>query len=273
MRPLTLIKFYIVRSLAFSLKQARNCKGRAIKTPLRAFLLTVLITVSNGASGAQPVSEIEWSSWGEFCQINYILSGYGGGSKYVKRIPIEYAAQRQKQLYENLRIPGAHHFCYGVLHLKRAAIGAGTSAQKIASAKNAAGEFYYSYSRLDGKDPNATTVVLTYYGRALWLSGSRNEAHLIWEEGINGGIADSSLIVAKAEALIGEGNYTAAESILEQWKTAGTLTPEINYWLAMALCYREKFKLAEEYATFAEKAGFPAAHLIRLIKMRRCPTS
>jgi|GEM_PF-1933360 len=213
----------------------------------------LLGSVTGPASGAGGGSEaglnlMEWSALPDFCKTSFMSSSYA----YLA--PQE--AREQKKLIlqsagsVNHGIPGAHHFCMGLVKLDRARRG-------IGSYDGAVGELSYSAYDMEPDAP-AFSFVRANLGTALYRAGKRKDASIIWSQGIKAQPQRRESYLAMASALLSERRPQEALDLLLKYEAVkdGDYA-DTEHFLAQTYFELKKYDEARQHAQKAYDLGYP----------------
>ena len=234
-----------------------------------ALCLFVLMSFAQHAFPFQPqadIRDVEWSSWPDFCKASYILTDYSAGSTYRARMSRETAKRIANSYGGEKYIPGAHHFCVGVVLLQRVQFGTGGPQKRGEWAGLATNEFFYTYKQME-PGVGAFGLVSDYYARALRATGSKRRAYEIWQIAISFDPSDKRSYVSMSAALLEDGKKTDALELLQRYTEADAAAHgDYQFALASALFENGKFDDAKAHVTQAMNLGYNAAGLLRKIE-------
>jgi hypothetical protein len=164
------------------------------------FVFVICFISSIRLSMAIAPTESEWRTWPEYCKAAFLYSQWSDETPAYHK---EMSMNRVAQIVSTLGIPGAHHFCMGLVDINRARTMSLQSSARRATLERAVSGIYYS---LKDMAPAASrySLVSAYYGTALYLSGKRALATEAWNKGIEAHPASRESYLAMAEALLGE---------------------------------------------------------------------
>jgi len=101
------------------IRPSQNCLRRPLIAFTCAVLLFVVIPERAHALNFTP-SEIEWSTWPDYCRARYVVSAAGKKSKYVHRITSEEVARHERNKGRDAWIY-LHHYCAALAYMQRSA--------------------------------------------------------------------------------------------------------------------------------------------------------
>lgn len=173
----------------------------------------------------------------------------------IKMSPTSGGSQVKSKPTSGMEIPGGHHFCAGLVELNRAKRGKGAYSVAIS-------EINYSYSRLSTNSLQIS-YVSSYLGKALYLSGKRQEGVDVWQTAIAAQPSGRESYLALAEVLFGNGrNEQALEVLLEYEKVKENDFPDTEQFLAQAYFNLKQYENAKIHAENAKKLGYPFTGLL-----------
>lgn len=159
----------------------------------------------------------------------------------------------------SLQIPGGHHVCAGLVEFNRAKRGKG-------SYTIAAGEFNYSFSRMNPEHPSLSFVA-SHLGRALFMSGQRQQGVDVWRSAIGAQPAQRESYLALAEVLLRDGrDEQALQVMLEFDKAKEREFADAEQFLAQTYFNLKQYDNAKIHAEKAIKLGYPFSGLLEKIK-------
>lgn len=235
---------------------------------IRVFLVALILVASQAQGSAQDLTEFEWATLPDYCKAALLGSDWAQFVPSRHKVPRSWVDEMLKTYNERIGIPGAHHFCVGMVYISRARGGIGLSQEKsVGLMKQAADEINYSYSRTEKRAP-LYSVVTAYYGVALYHSGNRERAFDIWKEGIATQPARPESYVAMAEALRSERKMKEALELLLRFdKAKKQPSAEAEYFLGHTYFDLELYDDAKRHADKAYQLGYPLPGLRN--KLRR----
>lgn len=156
-------------------------------------------------------------------------------------------------------IPGAHHFCAGLVELNRSKLGRGDYSKAI-------NEINYSYSKMGGGHPRLSYVA-SFMGKALYLSGKKKEASEVWLDAISAVPSQRESYLALAEVLMNERQHEKALEVLLKYEEEKKFeTPDTEQFLAQAYFNLKKYDEALIHAENAKRLGYPFSGLLDKLK-------
>ncbi len=159
----------------------------------------------------------------------------------------------------SLQIPGGHHTCAGMVEFNRAKRGKG-------SYTIAAGEFNYSFSRMSPGHPSLSFVA-SHLGRALYMSGKRQQGVDVWRSAIGAQPAQRESYLALAEALLDAGrNEDALNVMLEFDKAKDREYADAEQFMAQTYFKLKQYEKAKSHAEKALQLGYPFTGLMEKIR-------
>ncbi len=207
----------------------------------------VLGAVARPACAETVLTPVEWVAMPVFCKVAFQKSAY------VRYIPADYRFQREAYGKHDLSthgIPGAHHFCMGMVELNRAKRGNG-------SYEKAVEDFAYSQGDME---PNAPmfSYVNAYLGRALYLTGKRSQAAKVWMQGITIQPKSRESYLAMAEAMLSEHRPQEALTVLQKFDEAKEAEyPDAEHFMAQTYFELKQYDEAKKHAEKAYELGYP----------------
>lgn len=211
------------------------------------FILSVSIV--GGVANAQQITDLELNGLPAFCRIAFQGTSYSGTVSPDRLLSPDNSASMRKSL-ASLGIPGAHHFCYGLVQLRRADSGRGSYSAAIS-------EFNYSYSRLS-LESHQLSYVSSYLGQALYKSGKRKEAENVWNRAIVAQPDRRESYLAFVDALVSEKKYKVALDLLMNYYDKRDVDhADVEHYLAFLFYNLKDLDKARFHVDNAHRLGYP----------------
>jgi hypothetical protein len=231
-------------------------------TPHRPLIAAgIALSIFSGGVNAfgVAVSDTEWATWPEYCQVQYRRTPVGWNSR----------GHNPKHLLDkwesSLKGSSLHHFCIGWLRVNRA-LGTAEPKERRQWFGRAINEIDYSYRQVIQKNPKSPffSHIHAYYALALNGVGKRDEALAMLDRGMEGQPDAPDSFVAKAQLLREDGNLDEAESVLREYLDNNKLNvAEAQYHLAYVMYEKKDYSEARRWLKMAEKNGYPLLGLRR----------
>ncbi len=223
---------------------------------LRFFVALVCVQISSAANAVTQISEAEWLAWPLFCKAAYLGSDYGGRSSFVGRVPIAQLDSILSSFGTTYGVPGAHHFCVGLIYVNRAKTRV-SDPKRAETIQNAITEIKYSHGQMNPAAPKYS-LVAAYYGTALHLAGKRQQAFDMWKSGIEEKPGSRESYLAMAQALLSEKKPKEALEVLLRYQEAKTdEAPDAEAFLSYTYIELGMYDKAREHADNAYRLGYP----------------
>lgn len=227
-----------------------------LRTNKALFLLALCTGALFGLSAAPAeasditMTPVEWYALPDFCRPAIL------GSIYIHRVPFELrgsateGAKTSGGARNASGIPGAHHFCFGLIHLSRAKRGGENYDAAVR-------QFNYSYQQMSGNAP-MFSYVSANLGRALYGHRKKADAAKVWTEAISLQPQRRESYLALAEALLGERRPEEALKVLKKYEdNKESDYPDAEHFLAQTYFDLKKYDEAKTHAERAYALGYP----------------
>jgi len=214
----------------------------------------------------------EFYSWPSYCQARYVTTDIGMQQPWVAGFPREKITAAITQIGADT-FERVHHYCAGLTWLSRARTEQNPKVKQF-YLRNAGGEAFFTYSRLQADSPIRTTVLLTL-GQINLEAGDSNRAVELFQEAIRLQPQEASAYSAMAMAQRRLGRLDLAKQYLQQGNTAVEgESAEIHYNLGLILLELGDTDGAVEQATLAYSDGYPLPGLMhKLSRLGRWPVT
>lgn len=125
----------------------------------RRVTLLICCALSTQASHAYQFvpTDSEWASWPSYCKAKYAWTNIGKGSKFASSVNDVHRAHLAR--WENDGIRGLHHYCTGMVYLKRAMM-SNDQILRDRNLDNAYQETQFTFSRSNNKSPYFAQIAI-----------------------------------------------------------------------------------------------------------------
>lgn len=241
--------------------------ARVIRIIKRLGMIVALCVSSNAfADTLIEPTEAEWNAWPDFCKAAYTIGSYSQGSRFRGRMPASQVESIMTNYLQTVGIQGGQHFCIGMAFVDRARYAGAKRTEAKNILVNAIDEFSYSYTHTKEDAPKYSLLV-SYYGTALFLSGKRQQAFEMWDKGIRIQPASRESYLAMAKALLDEKKIHEALDVLLRYDQAKEHdAPDAEYFLGFTYFQLGQHDKAREHADKAYRLGYPSIWLLEKLK-------
>jgi predicted Zn-dependent protease len=203
--------------------------------------------VAGPARAELQISGIEWAFLSPLCKSQLMLSTYSSMVPPELRLSRETALEYARQ---SAGMPGAHHFCAGLVHLNRAKRGAGSYAMAIS-------EMEYTQNQMETNAP-LFSYVHSYLGTAYYRAGKRATAMRMWSLGISTQPQHRECYLAMAEALLSEHKPQEALDVLLKFdEVKDTEYADVEHFIAQTYFDLKNYDEAKAHVEKAYALGYP----------------
>ena len=203
-------------------------------------------TLSGPVAAESALTAVEWSTLPDYCKAAMLKSAY----RHIVPPSNKLTASWAHSVQNTYGIPGAHHFCMGIVLLDRAKKG-GASYREVIS------ELTYSHSEMNSSQsgyPYATHYVATAYYR----SGERAKGFNLWQDCIQSQPQSRYCYLSMADVLlIDKRPKDALELLLKYDEVKDAEYPDAEHFIARALYENKRYPEALERAERAAELGYP----------------
>ncbi len=210
-------------------------------------------------------SEIEWTTWPDYCKARYVVSSAGKKSIFVNRI-----TSAQVSYHEQQKGPEAwlylHHYCAALIYMQRAAA-AEDSERDAYWIREAEIEFLNQYERIRPSDPMFPDVIASI-AQVHRRRGDYQVAIKYLEQAIEHQPEATSSYALAAIICRESGRISDGLEMLKRGNAATNgSSAEIHYLLGLFYIDVDDLDAAVEHAELAYELGYPLPGLA--VKLRR----
>jgi len=164
--------------------------GKKMRAGCLALAAAALGALSAPAVAESPLTAVEWSTLPDYCKAAMLKSAYRHIVPSSNRLTPTWAFS----VPNTYGVPGAHHFCMGMVLLDRAK-------KRQASYRDALNELTYSHVEMDSSQPGYPYVT-HYVATAHYRSGDRVRAYNLWQDCIEAQPQSRYCYLSMADALL-----------------------------------------------------------------------
>ena len=215
-----------------------------------ALAAAALGALSAPAVAESPLTAVEWSTLPDYCKAAMLKSAYRHIVPSSNRLTPTWAFS----VPNTYGVPGAHHFCMGMVLLDRAK-------KRQASYREALNELTYSHVEMDSSQPGYPYVA-HYVATAHYRSGDRVRAYNLWQDCIEAQPQSRYCYLSMADALLTDKRPKEALDLLLKYDEAKEAEyPDAEHFIARALYENKRYPEALARAERAAELGYPLSGL------------
>ena len=240
-------------------------RGASIQQQIHIFLLCLLLFIFPSAASARDITDFFFFFWPDFCKAGWLNGSGGARSVFQGRMPPGEVSQILRRAPQSVGIAGLWHFCLAMAETNRAKVKPYNSAT-ARSLQDALNDFSYSFGRTPITAPGYS-MLTAHYGTALYISGRKEEAIVMWEKGMQARPSSRESYLAMAEMLLKERkNIDALKILLRYEENKAYDSPDVEYFLGHIYFELKRYQKAREHADKAYKLGYPFPGLRRKLE-------
>lgn len=231
--------------------------GKKKAYPLFVLFATLVFGTAAGPARAEmQISAMEWAYLSPLCKSQLMLSVYSSMVPPELRLSRDTALEYARQ---SAGMPGAHHFCAGLIQLNRAKRGAGSYAAAIS-------EMEYTQNQMETTEP-LFSYVHSHLGTAYYRSGKRGAAMRLWALGMRVQPTHRECYLAMAEALLSEHKPQEALDVLLKFDEVKEAEyADVEHFIAQTYFDLKKYDEAKAHVEKAYALGYPVFGLREKLK-------
>ncbi|MDH3468438.1 MAG: tetratricopeptide repeat protein, partial [Gammaproteobacteria bacterium] len=200
-------------------------------------------------------TDSEWQAWPGYCKAKYVWYAVGQRSKFANQVSNIH--KQQLVPWEDAGIRGAHHFCAGMIWLKRAWLEQDTK-QKSYMLREAANETLFTFNGSSNKSAPQFAYVTIQLARILYEQGEFERSIQTLQSVIAAQPKTDVLYSATAVMQKKIGRLDEAkETLLRGFAALDGASAEINYNLGLIYLELGELDDAVRHAELAYDQGFP----------------
>lgn len=199
-------------------------------------------------------TDTDWASWPDHCKAKYVWTPYGRSTKFAGDVGAAETAALEP--WEEAGIRGLHHYCTGMIWLKRAKLER-DSVQRKYMLRNALNETQFTFERSPWSTPLFAPIGIQM-ATIMYEQGELEEALNLLQSMIKA--QPNTAVVYSATAVIQRQLGELEESkktLVAGYNAVGGRSAEINYNLGLVSIELGELDQAVKYAEAAYELGFP----------------